>query len=258
MFVDELDDVPAGSTVVFAAHGVAPAVHTAAAAQHLQVIDATCPLVSKVHAEARRSDTRGEQILLIGHADHEEVEGTRGVAPSRTVVIEDVAAARTVEVNDPARVAYLTQTTLSVEETKQIVEVLRVRFPALREPASDDICYATTNRQRALAAIAAEADLVLVLGSTNSSNSQRLAELARHVGTPAYLIDDAEAVRPEWLHGAAVIGVTAGASAPPNLVEDLLNALRRLGPLQVQEHTVAEETVTFAPPQMPRAAGTDR
>lgn len=253
VFVEELDEVPHESTVVFSAHGVAPAVHTAADERSLQVIDATCPLVAKVHAEARRSDARGEQILLIGHADHEEIEGTRGEAPSRTTIIENVDAARTVQVDDPNRVMCLTQTTLSLQETQRIIEVLRARFPALREPASDDICYATTNRQRALAAIAAESDLVLVLGSSNSSNSQRLAELARQSGTPTHLIDNADALHPDWLRDVRTIGVSAGASAPPGLVEDLVAALRLHGPVHQEERVAAKETVLFQPPSMPSA-----
>jgi len=245
VFVDELDEVPRGATVVFSAHGVSPAVRAQARDRALRVIDATCPLVTKVHAEARRFAARGDTVLLVGHADHEEVEGTFGEAPARTIVVEDVAAARVVEVPDPARVSYLTQTTLAVDETEEILAVLHARFPELRGPTSDDICYATTNRQRALASVADEADLVLVVGSTNSSNSLRLVELARRGGTPAYLVEDAGAVRPEWLAGVRVVGLTAGASAPPRLVDEVISAL---GPVRVIEHETATESVHFTLP----------
>jgi 4-hydroxy-3-methylbut-2-enyl diphosphate reductase len=245
VFVDELDEVPPGATVVFSAHGVAPAVRSQAGKRSLRVIDATCPLVTKVHNEARRFAARGDTVLLIGHAGHEEVEGTLGEAAGSTVLVQDVAAARTVEVPDPARVSYLTQTTLAVDETAEIVEALRARFPALRGPGSDDICYATTNRQRALTAVAADADLVLVVGSANSSNSVRLVELARRGGTPAYLIDDAGGIRPEWLEGVRVVGLTAGASAPPRLVEEVVAAL---GPDTVVERMTATESIHFTLP----------
>jgi 4-hydroxy-3-methylbut-2-enyl diphosphate reductase len=245
VFVDELDEVPPGSTVVFSAHGVSPEVRGRAGLRELRVIDATCPLVTKVHAEARRFAGRGDTVLLVGHAGHEEVEGTLGEAPGRTLLVEDVAGARTVEVPDPQRVSYLTQTTLAADETEQIVAVLRSRFPALRGPASDDICYATTNRQRALDAVAAEADVVFVVGSANSSNSVRLVELARRGGTPAYLIDDASDIQPEWLAGAAVVGLTAGASAPPGLVDEVLAALE---PVTVIERATATESVRFTLP----------
>jgi 4-hydroxy-3-methylbut-2-en-1-yl diphosphate reductase len=245
VFVDDVDEVPPGATVVFSAHGVSPEVRTQAGDRSLQVIDATCPLVTKVHAEARRFAARGDTVLLIGHAGHEEVEGTLGEAPARTLLVQDVADAWTVEVPDPDRVSYLTQTTLAADETEEIIAVLRDRFPALRGPASDDICYATTNRQRALAAVAAEADLVLVVGSANSSNSVRLVELARRGGTPAYLIDDSSDIEPEWLDGAAVVGLTAGASAPPGLVDEVLAALE---PVTVIERKTATELVRFTLP----------
>ena len=245
MFVDELAEVPPGSTVVFSAHGVSPAVHAEAERRELGVIDATCPLVTKVHTEARRFATRGDTVLLIGHAGHEEVEGTLGEAPEQTILVEDVAQARVVTVPDPRRVSYLTQTTLAVDETEEIVAVLRSRFPLLRGPATDDICYATTNRQHALSSVAADADLVLVIGSTNSSNSVRLVELARRAGTPAYLIDDAGDIRPEWLAGVRTVGVTAGASAPPRLVEELVAAL---GPGTVLERETATESIRFTLP----------
>ncbi|WP_017556343.1 4-hydroxy-3-methylbut-2-enyl diphosphate reductase [Nocardiopsis baichengensis] len=248
VFVDELDAVPEGETVVFSAHGVSPAVRDDADRRGLSVIDATCPLVTKVHAEARRFASRGDTVLLIGHGGHEEVEGTLGEAPSRTVLVQTPEEAARVEVPDPGRVSYLTQTTLAVDETAEIVDALRARFPALRGPASDDICYATTNRQDALAAIAAESDTVLVVGSDNSSNSVRLVELAERHGTPAHLIDGPGDIRPEWLAGARAIGLTAGASAPPALVDAVVDALRGLGPLSVEEYETARETVHFTLP----------
>ncbi|WP_424189085.1 4-hydroxy-3-methylbut-2-enyl diphosphate reductase [Actinokineospora sp. G85] len=248
VFVDELDGVPDAATVVFSAHGVSPAVRGVAADRALDVIDATCPLVAKVHAEARRFAGRGDTVLLIGHADHEEVEGTLGEAPERTILVQSAAEAALVEVDDPGRVSYLTQTTLSVDEVEEITAVLRERFPALRGPGSDDICYATTNRQNALRAIADRANLVLVVGSENSSNSRRLVELAERAGRQAHLIDDVGALRPGWLVGVGVIGLTAGASAPPRLVEEVLAALGGLGPVNATEHEVARETIQFTLP----------
>jgi 4-hydroxy-3-methylbut-2-enyl diphosphate reductase len=245
VFVDELAEVPAGATVVFSAHGVSPAVRAEAAGRGLDVIDATCPLVAKVHTEARRFAQRGDTVLLIGHAGHEEVEGTFGEAPQHTILVEDVAQARSVTVPDPERVSYLTQTTLAVDETAEILDVLRARFPALRGPTSDDICYATTNRQQALSTVASDADLVLVVGSANSSNSVRLVELARRAGTPAYLIDDARDIRPEWLDGVRTVGLTAGASAPPRLVDEVVAAL---GAVTVLERETATETIRFTLP----------
>jgi 4-hydroxy-3-methylbut-2-enyl diphosphate reductase len=245
VFVDELDEVPPGATVVFSAHGVSPEVRTEAARRELSVIDATCPLVTKVHTEARRFAARGDTVLLIGHAGHEEVEGTLGEAPERTILVEDVEQAWAVTVPDPEHVSYLTQTTLAVDETEAILGVLRSRFPFLAGPASDDICYATTNRQRALSSVAADADLVLVIGSANSSNSLRLVELARRGGTPAHLIDDAGDIRPEWLEGVRTVGLTAGASAPPRLVEEVVAAL---GPVTVLERETATESIRFTLP----------
>ncbi|GAA3738647.1 4-hydroxy-3-methylbut-2-enyl diphosphate reductase [Spinactinospora alkalitolerans] len=248
VFVDELDEVPDGATVVFSAHGVSPAVHAEAERRGLEVIDATCPLVTKVHAEARRFAARGDTVVLIGHAGHEEVEGTLGEAPDRTVLVETPADVEGLRVGDPERVSYLTQTTLAVDETAEVVDALRARFPAVRGPASDDICYATTNRQDALKAIAEEADLVLVVGSANSSNSVRLAELARRSGAPGHLVDDVGGIRPEWLAGARRIGLTAGASAPPHLVGAVVAALSGLGPVTVTEHETARETIRFTLP----------
>jgi 4-hydroxy-3-methylbut-2-enyl diphosphate reductase len=243
VFVDELAEVPAGATVVFSAHGVSPAVRVEAAQRNLDVIDATCPLVTKVHTAARRFVARGDTVLLIGHAGHEEVDGTLGEAPEHMILVEDVEQARSVTVPDPQKVSYLTQTTLSVDETAEILAVLARRFPALQ--GSDDICYATTNRQHALSTVAEEADLVLVIGSTNSSNSVRLVELARRAGTTAYLIDDAGDIQPEWLAGVRTVGLTAGASAPPRLVDEVLQAL---GPGTVVERETTTESIRFTLP----------
>ncbi|MFI9383912.1 4-hydroxy-3-methylbut-2-enyl diphosphate reductase [Kutzneria sp. NPDC052558] len=252
VFVDELGEVPAGATVVFSAHGVSPAVRAEAAGRGLDVVDATCPLVTKVHSEARRFAARGDTVVFIGHAGHEEVEGTLGEAPERMVLVETVEDVAALEVEDPSRVSYLTQTTLAVDETTAVVDALRARFPALRGPGSDDICYATTNRQRSLAAVADEADLVLVVGSANSSNSVRLVEVARRMGTPAYLVDDVSGISEKWLAGVRVVGLTAGASAPPQLVDDVVHWLRRFGPVRVEERETARETITFGLPSAAR------
>jgi 4-hydroxy-3-methylbut-2-enyl diphosphate reductase len=248
VFVEELDAVPDGATVVFSAHGVSPAVRAEASRRGLEVIDATCPLVTKVHAEARRFATRGDTVILIGHAGHEEVEGTMGEAPERTVLVQTAADVDGLRVADPERLSYLTQTTLAVDETIDVVNALQARFPALRGPASDDICYATTNRQDALKAIAAESDLVLVVGSENSSNSRRLVELAGRHDTPSYLIDEASDIRPEWLTGVRVVGLTAGASAPHRLVDAVIAALGGLGSVTVTERETTRETIHFALP----------
>jgi 4-hydroxy-3-methylbut-2-en-1-yl diphosphate reductase len=254
IFVDELDEVPDGSVVVFSAHGVSPAVHAEAQRRGLRVIDATCPLVTKVHAEARRFAARGDTVILIGHAGHEEAEGTLGQAPGSTILVETAADVARIQVPDPRRVAYLTQTTLAVEETSQTIGALRARFPALAGPASDDICYATTNRQRALISTATNADVVLVVGSANSSNSRRLVEVAQQAGTPAHLIDDASGIDPAWLEGARVVAVTAGASAPPRLVDEVVDRLRRFGPVEAEERPVTAENVRFALPRQVRPA----
>jgi 4-hydroxy-3-methylbut-2-enyl diphosphate reductase len=252
VFVDELTEVPAGATVVFSAHGVSPAVRAEAVDRGLDVVDATCPLVTKVHAEARRFAARGDTVVFIGHAGHEEVEGTLGEAPDRMVLVETAQDVAALEIEDPSRVSYLTQTTLAVDETTEVVDALRARFPALRGPGSDDICYATTNRQRSLAAVADEADLVLVVGSTNSSNSVRLVEVARRMGTPAYLVDDVSGISPSWLDGVRVVGLTAGASAPPELVDEVVQWLRTFGPVRVAERETARETITFGLPSAAR------
>jgi 4-hydroxy-3-methylbut-2-enyl diphosphate reductase len=249
VFVEEIDAIPEGSVVVLAAHGVAPAVRAQAAERRLQVVDATCPLVSKVHHEVRRYAVRGSTVLLIGHRDHEEVIGTTGEAPDNVIVVADPAEAETVQVPDPGRVAYAMQTTLAVEEADRTAAVLRRRFPALAGPRKDDICYATSNRQTAVRELARRSDLVIVLGSQNSSNSKRLAEVAEAEGTRSVLVDDAGDVQLGWLAGTTRIGVTAGASAPPALVDDLVRALSGLGPVTVTESGTLTEDVRFALPR---------
>jgi len=248
VFVDELDAVPEGATVVFSAHGVSPAVRSEATRRGLDLIDATCPLVTKVHAEARRFAARGDTVIVIGHAGHEEIDGVLGEAPDQTVLVQSVADVENLRVPDPTRVSYLTQTTLGAEETAEVLTALRARFPSLRGPGTADICYATTNRQDALSAIAAESDLVLVIGSENSSNSCRLVELAHRHDRPGYLIDTPGDIRPAWLAGVRVVGLSAGASAPPRLVEDVLIALGGLGVLTVTERETTREEIRFTLP----------
>jgi len=249
VFVEEAGEVPEGAVVVFSAHGVAPQVRAEAAGRGLRVVDATCPLVTKVHNEARRFAARGYDIVLIGHAGHEEVAGTTGEAPGHIRLVDgpqDAAAAR---VRDPAKVAWLSQTTLSVDETQQTVAALRARFPLLADPPSDDICYATQNRQAAVKAIAAGAELVLVVGSPNSSNSVRLVEVARDAGAgAAYLVEDASALRPQWLEGVRTVGLTSGASVPEDLVAGMLAALADAGFTQVEEVEAVPERMQFALP----------
>ena len=249
VFVEEADEVPEGAVLVLAAHGVAPSVRDQAAERNLQVIDATCPLVSKVHQEVRRFAAADRTVLLIGHEDHEEVVGTRGEAPEHVVVVADPAEAARVQVRDPEKVSYVMQTTLSVDEAAETAAVLRERFPVLAAPGKDDICYATTNRQQAVREIARDSDLVIVIGSQNSSNSQRLAEVAESCGTPARLVDDAEGVDLAWLAGAPRIGITAGASAPPALVAQMITALSGLGSVEVEERTTVNEDVQFSLPK---------
>jgi len=256
VFVDELDQVPPGAAVVLSAHGSAPSVHAESVARQLAVIDATCPLVTKVHLEARRFAEDDRTILLIGHAGHEEVEGTSGQAPDRTILVQSVEEAAAVEVPDPQRLSYLTQTTLSVDETDQILEALRARFPAIQGPPREDICYATQNRQDAVKEVARRADVVLVIGSRNSSNSNRLAEVSRERGTPAYLVDDETEVDPAWLRGAEVVGLTSGASAPERLVHRMLDWLAEREFDRVEQATVTEESVRFAVPAGLRATTT--
>jgi 4-hydroxy-3-methylbut-2-en-1-yl diphosphate reductase len=253
VFVTELDEVPPGALVVFSAHGVAPSVHRAAVERGLDAVDATCPLVSKVHVEARRAAAAGDTVVLIGHEGHEETIGTMGVAPDRTVLVERIEDVEHLTVDDPERLTYLCQTTLAVSEVEAIAAALRRRFPAVKSPKSDDICYATTNRQAALASVVEESDLVQVVGSRNSSNSNRLVELAELAGTEAHLIDGADQIDPEWIDGAATVAVTAGASAPPGIVDDVVAAIARRGPIDVVERRVAEEHLEFLPP--PRLRG---
>jgi 4-hydroxy-3-methylbut-2-enyl diphosphate reductase len=248
VFVDELDEVPPGATAIFSAHGVSPAVRAHAGARDLRVVDATCPLVAKVHAEARRFAAAGHQIVLIGHAGHEEVEGTVGEAPDRTQVIASPGEVDSLAIDDPARVAYLTQTTLAIDETADVVDALKARFPAVSGPASSDICYATQNRQDAVRALAADCDLVLVVGSRNSSNSLRLVEVARRAGARAELVEDATQLSPALIATAARIGLSAGASAPETLVAGVVSALRGLGDVALSERTVAREEVHFKLP----------
>jgi 4-hydroxy-3-methylbut-2-enyl diphosphate reductase len=254
VFVDRTEQVPEGATVVFSAHGVSPAVHQEAAARGLKTIDATCPLVTKVHNEARRFADADYDILLIGHEGHEEVEGTAGEAPERVRLVDGPAAAATVQVRDPDRVVWLSQTTLSVDETLQTVAALRERFPALADPPSDDICYATSNRQLAVKQIAPECELVLVVGSTNSSNSQRLVEVAVESGAAAaYLIDAASEIDDGWLAGVTTVGLTSGASVPEILVAEVLDWLAARGYPLTAEVTLTEERLTFAlPPELRR------
>jgi 4-hydroxy-3-methylbut-2-enyl diphosphate reductase len=255
IFVDEADEVPEGALVVFSAHGVSPAVHEQAASRQLQTIDATCPLVTKVHQEAKRFARDDYDILLIGHEGHEEVEGTAGEAPTHIQLVDKAEDVDRVEVRDPSKVVWLSQTTLSVDETMERVEQLRARFPELQDPPSDDICYATQNRQVAVKAMAAECDLVLVVGSQNSSNSKRLVEVALQAGASAsYLIDFAREVDETWLDGVTTVGVTSGASVPDVLVLELLAWLAERGYGQVQEVTTANEKVAFALPRELRKA----
>ncbi|RKS67991.1 4-hydroxy-3-methylbut-2-enyl diphosphate reductase [Motilibacter peucedani] len=249
VFVQELEEVPEGAVVVLAAHGVSPAVRAQAEARRLTVVDATCPLVAKVHTEVRRYAGRGDTVFVIGHRDHEEVEGTVGEAPGDVLVVEDAAAARVIAPRDAGRVAYVMQTTLAVDEAEEVAGVLRERFPTLSAPRRDDICYATTNRQQAVRAVAAQTELVLVVGSANSSNSRRLVEVAERCGTTAYLVDDVGDIDLRWLAGVSRIGVTAGASAPPHLVDEVVAALSGLGTTTVRESSVVDEDVRFTLPR---------
>jgi len=255
-FVQELSEVPDGATAVFSAHGVSPEVRADAASRRLRVIDATCPLVTKVHLEAIRFAKMGFEILLVGHAGHEEVEGTMGEAATRIRLISSVADAETVPVADPERVAFITQTTLSVEDTRPIVEALRRRFPAIHTASRDDICYATQNRQIAVRALARRAPLILVVGSRNSSNSNRLVEEAVLAGARAHLVDDVSEIDPAWLDGVETIGVTSGASAPDFLVEEIVRALSASRNVEVEEVLTVEEDVHF--PLPPEVAGARR
>lgn len=246
--VDAIDEVPEGAVVVFSAHGVSPAVREAAKARRLQAVDATCPLVTKVHAEAIRYASRGYQILLIGHMDHQEIIGTRGEAPDSIQVVESVADIPNLKVNDPSRLVYLTQTTLSTDDAGVIISALKEAFPQIKEPPSEDICYATTNRQVAVRALAPEADLVLVVGSKNSSNSRRLTEISEAVGTRAILIDDKSELEDEWFENVETVLITAGASAPEYLVRDLLLHLISKYGGKVEQRDVYHEAIEFGLP----------
>jgi 4-hydroxy-3-methylbut-2-en-1-yl diphosphate reductase len=252
IFVDQETEVPEGELVVFSAHGVAPAVHENAAKRSLRTIDATCPLVTKVHVEARKFAEQGYTIVLIGHEGHEEVEGTTGEAPDAIVLVQTVEDVAELEVEDPSRLAFITQTTLSVDETAQIIAALRERYPEITSPKSDDICYATTNRQLAVKELARECDLVLVIGSKNSSNSNRLVEVAREHGAASHLIDFATQVREEWLEGVETVGITSGASAPEELVEELVSFFRQRGATDVSELRTVDEDVRFMLPKVIR------
>jgi 4-hydroxy-3-methylbut-2-enyl diphosphate reductase len=249
IFVEEESQVPEGQTVVFSAHGVAPSVHAGAAARGLKTIDATCPLVTKVHVEAKKFAAQGYTIVLIGHAGHEEVEGTMGEAPDHIVLIETEEDVDRLEVEDPDRIAFISQTTLSVDETTAIIHKLRERFPNIIGPRTDDICYATTNRQMAVRQMAAHCDLVLVIGSANSSNSNRLVEVARDHGAESHLIDNETQVLEEWLEGKRVVGITSGASAPEELVKRLVSWFRERGTTEVEEFDVVQEDVRFMLPK---------
>ena len=249
VFVEEETEVPEGETVVFSAHGVAPSVHENAAARGLRTIDATCPLVTKVHVEAKKFAAEGYTIVLVGHAGHEEVEGTTGEAPGNIVLVQSEQDVDRLDVDDPDRVAFITQTTLSVDETLGIIRRLRERFPNMVGPKTDDICYATQNRQDAVKQLAPLCDLVLVIGSKNSSNSNRLVEVSREHGTRSHLIDNETEVREEWLEGVNTVGITSGASAPEELVQRLVEFFRARGAKDVSELEVTEEDVRFMLPR---------
>ena len=254
VFVESETEVPEGATVVFSAHGVAPSVHANASERQLFTIDATCPLVTKVHVEAKKFAADGYTIVLVGHAGHEEVEGTMGEAPEHIVLVETEGDVDALEVADPEKLAYISQTTLSVDETRAIINRLRERFPSIIGPRTDDICYATTNRQAAVKQMAPHCDLVLVIGSRNSSNSNRLVEVAREHGADSHLIDSEEQVREEWLEGTRVVGITSGASAPEELVQRLVAFFRARGTEQVEEFEVVQEDVRFMLPKTIRQA----
>jgi 4-hydroxy-3-methylbut-2-enyl diphosphate reductase len=259
IFVEETDEVPEGALVVFSAHGVSPAVVQSAADRQLRTIDATCPLVTKVHREAVRFARDGNEILLIGHEGHEEVEGTYGEAPDHTTIVNNPDEARTVQVRDPNKLIWLSQTTLSVDETLEIVSILRERFPALQDPPSDDICYATSNRQAAIKKIAPQSDLVIVVGSANSSNSVRLVEVALEYGAKAaYRVDFANQVDESWFEGVASVGVTSGASVPEVLVREVLSLLADYGYGEVEEVVTAQEDILFSLPKELRATLKER
>ncbi len=251
VFVDDLDEIPPGSITVFSAHGVARTVQEQAEERGLPVIDATCPLVAKVHAEGRRYAATGREIVLVGHAGHAEVEGTIGQIPGKVHLVQTVDDVGRLEIGDPDQLAYVTQTTLSVDDTRQIIAALKARFPSIKGPDVRDICYATQNRQTAVRELARTVDMILVVGSDNSSNSNRLREIGEQLGKPSYLIDDATALRPEWFEGVQSVGVTAGASAPEMLVREVLDGLRRFGEIEVSTTDGVAEDVRFRfPPEL--------
>jgi 4-hydroxy-3-methylbut-2-enyl diphosphate reductase len=249
IFVESLDDVPAGAVVIFSAHGVAPQVYAEAEARGLEVIDATCPLVTKVHVEARRYATEDRTIVLIGHRDHDEVIGTMGEAPQHITLVSDVGDVERLGGVDPERVAYLTQTTLSVDDTREIIDAIRQRFPGVQAPVKDDICYATQNRQEAVKSIAPRVQLLLVVGAANSSNSLRLVEVARQAGVAAYRINTAAEIDPEWLGGVTAVAITAGASTPERLVDEVADYFRQHGVRNVEEFETVAENVVFPLPR---------
>jgi len=248
IFVEEISEVPEGAVVIFSAHGVSPEVRNDAAAKRLKVIDATCPLVTKVHLEAIRFANERRSIILVGHEGHDEIIGTMGEVPDHIHLVGSVEEAEKVEVKDPDRVAVTTQTTLGVDDTREIIDILKRRFPKLVAPSSDDICYATQNRQEAVKLMAKDADLVLVLGSDNSSNSKRLKEVAEMCGARAHLVDDASEIDPAWLEGAHCVAITAGASAPEYLVQEVIAYFQQMGVEQIEEIEAIDEKVTFTPP----------
>jgi 4-hydroxy-3-methylbut-2-enyl diphosphate reductase len=254
IFVDSVEDIPAGSPVVFSAHGVAPSVRAAADARDLTSIDATCPLVTKVHTQARRFAQRGYTVVLIGHAGHEEVEGTTGEAPEAIVLVESIADAEAIALPDESPLGYITQTTLSVDETREIVEILRRRFPRIEGPAKEDICYATSNRQWAVKEMLEQIDLLLVVGSRNSSNSVRLVDVASAAGVKAHLVDDASEIEESWIADATIVGLTSGASAPERLVSGVCDWFRERGVEDISEFSSAYEDVVFRLPVELRGA----
>lgn len=249
VFVEELDEIPDGAVTIFSAHGVSQAVADAARKRKLPVIDATCPLVSKVHREGRKHDRNGREVILIGHDGHPEVEGTRGRIPGGVNLVTRAADVGELKVRDPGKVAYVTQTTLSVDDTREVIEALQERFPDLVGPALKDICYATQNRQRAVRSLATEVDMLLVVGASNSSNSNRLREISQEMGVVTHMIDDARGLQPEWLDGIGTVGVTAGASAPEELVDELIDRLAEFGDLEVENLAGTEENMHFKLPR---------
>jgi 4-hydroxy-3-methylbut-2-enyl diphosphate reductase len=249
VFVDHIDQIPSGANVLYSAHGVAPAIRTASVERSLRAIDATCPLVTKVHQEAVRFANEGYTILLIGHADHDEVVGTMGEAPKHMILVENEEDVAKLDVPADAKLAYLTQTTLSVDDAEVIIRALRNRFPSITGPSKDDICYATQNRQEAVKDLVPEADIVVVLGSQNSSNSMRLAEIARSLGKPAYLIDGVKEMNPDWFNGVETVLITAGASAPEEVVEECVLYLQKRFGASLESRTVREEHVSFPLPR---------